>query len=217
LQRAWTKHGEGLFVFLFIADAEVDVLLEAEDEWIETFGSLDGFNMRPHAHSNRGLCRPQTEEAKRIISEKLKGKPKSAEHRLALSLARRSYSQSRETIEKARASNTGRKRTAEARARMSEGRKAAADDYRLTHHLKGGLPGRASDYKGVYRSRQRWASRLKHQGKFLNLGTFDTQTEAALNFDHHALRLFGEGKTFLNFPTHDHSAFVPKIARPELR
>lgn len=67
-----------------------------------------------------------------------------------------------------------------------------------------------SKYKGVgRRPNNKWQSRLTlPDGPRVSLGVFDSETEAALNYDYHARIIFGE--CHLNFPNADLSEFVPQ-------
>lgn len=51
---------------------------------------------------------------------------------------------------------------------------------------------KASVYKGVYKSRKRWRASIMINGKKINLGSFDSQEDAAKEYDRAAIRLFGE-------------------------
>lgn len=61
--------------------------------------------------------------------------------------------------------------------------------------------GGANPYKGAYlrRSSGRWQAQIAVSGRRINLGTFDTQEEAALAYDAAARTHFGEFAA-LNFP-----------------
>lgn len=64
--------------------------------------------------------------------------------------------------------------------------------------------GATSVYKGVYletykSQNSRWRARVKVNGKRINLGSFDTETDAALAYDAAAKEHFGEFAR-LNFP-----------------
>lgn len=53
-------------------------------------------------------------------------------------------------------------------------------------------PGGKSQYKGVYPLGGYWAAQITMNGKITYLGRYDTETEAALIYDHKARELFGE-------------------------
>lgn len=59
--------------------------------------------------------------------------------------------------------------------------------------------GMTSRYKGVSRCRNRWQSVIKVNAKIVRLGMFKTQVEAAIAYDHAAMRHFGEFAV-TNFP-----------------
>lgn len=50
----------------------------------------------------------------------------------------------------------------------------------------------SSKYKGVYKSRDKYRARIFHEGKNINIGTYETEEEAAKAYDSKALELHGE-------------------------
>jgi len=56
-----------------------------------------------------------------------------------------------------------------------------------------------SKFKGVYPNKARWRAVIMQYGKYIHIGTFDTQIEAAKAYDSRAIELFGEF-AYLNFP-----------------
>ncbi len=73
--------------------------------------------------------------------------------------------------------------------------------------------GRASEFKGVYKHRDAWQSKIKLNGKDVNLGRFSTQVEAAHNYDFHSIKFCGKER-YLNFPDFDYTLFSPKKLNP---
>lgn len=61
--------------------------------------------------------------------------------------------------------------------------------------------GKLSKYRGVsrYKGSQKWFGQVEFNGKGYNVGTFDTEEEAAIARDRKALELFGRF-AHLNFP-----------------
>ncbi len=76
-----------------------------------------------------------------------------------------------------------------------------------------GFRGSVSQYKGVSKLGKRWRAQISSNGKYYNLGTFDSEREAAENYDFFALRCHAEFAR-LNFPDKDYSNFIPK-KKPE--
>jgi hypothetical protein len=58
-----------------------------------------------------------------------------------------------------------------------------------------------SKYKGVYwdKFRNKWNSRISHNHKTIHVGRFDSEKEAAKQYDLAAVKLYGIGNCFLNF------------------
>ena len=56
----------------------------------------------------------------------------------------------------------------------------------------------SSKYKGVYKFRNRWVSKITIQKKSIYLGAFENEIDAAIAYDKKAKELFGEF-AFLNF------------------
>lgn len=58
--------------------------------------------------------------------------------------------------------------------------------------INSGSRGGASRFRGVSLARGRWRARLKHDGKYLSLGQFSTEEEAAEAYNQGALEYHGE-------------------------
>jgi group I intron endonuclease len=106
LHNAWKKYGENAFVFSIVETCERRFLTEAEQGWMDANKSADkryGYNARPSADSMLGH-RWTAEQLARVRGRKI----------------------SQERIDKSRAGNLGKKRSPEARARLSAGQLARA-------------------------------------------------------------------------------------------
>jgi hypothetical protein len=47
-------------------------------------------------------------------------------------------------------------------------------------------------FKGIYKSKSKWCARIKHSGKRIHLGNYDSEKSAALAYDAAAKLYFGE-------------------------
>lgn len=88
LQRAWNKYGEDFFSFSVVEIVkDTTILIEREQFWIDGLFASNQYhyNSRRTADSNRGTKR--TEESRRKMSEKKKGRPVSLAAKIALEKA----------------------------------------------------------------------------------------------------------------------------------
>ncbi len=67
LQRVWDKYGESEFKFVIVEECEVEVLLEVEQSYLDTYPKDKLLNTSPVAGSTLGL--EHTEETKKILSD----------------------------------------------------------------------------------------------------------------------------------------------------
>jgi group I intron endonuclease len=123
LQAAWIKHGEQAFVFevLELVDS-LDRLIEREQHWIDFYCAcgVNGYNMRPIAHSSLGVKLSDSAKAKK--SAALKGKPLSKEHKAKISAGLSGHVLSEETRRKISEAHAGKPKgpfSDETRAKMS--------------------------------------------------------------------------------------------------
>lgn len=210
LQNAWFKYTESAFrIYLVEIIPENEDIILREQFWINYFDAfVSGFNLRPEASSNGRFTFNHTEEAKQKISSSLKNKPKSEEHRLALSVSHKDHKPTPEAISKAREANTGKKRSDASKKLIRSKRINNIDAANKTVRCS---PGRKKEipFKGVYAKGNRFQVRIKYKNKFLNLGSFETPEEAAQNYDFHSLAIFGRGECYLNFPMAEYKGFRP--------
>jgi len=189
LQNAWNKYGEEKFSFHLLEETDENPTKQ-EQYWMDNYMAYDrnyGYNLSLTA----GVHTPCEES------------------RQKMSISRKRYKQSIETIEKARKANTGQKRTVETRLKLKKVRMKNIEKTSDTVRKNGSRKKSASNYKGVYRHRDKWQARIKLNDEFLYLGRFETEEEAAKNFDFHVLQFLGE-EYYVNFPDYDYTNFIPK-------
>jgi len=91
MQNSWFKHGEAAFEFKLLALVHrSEDLIAAEQFWIDRMDAANqrtGFNVSPTAGNCLGVR--HSEETKEKLSKRLKGVPKSPEHRKAIGDAHR--------------------------------------------------------------------------------------------------------------------------------
>ena len=66
-------------------------------------------------------------------------------------------------------------------------------------------------FKGITRRNKRWRARIRYKSKFINLGEFDSDFEAARAYDAAATDLFGKFAR-LNFPKEATMGFEPMMS-----
>ena len=143
LQSSWNKHGAGTWAWMVLEDCRNDkeTLLVREAFWMERLDSVNsGYNVcivpgsckgirlsdehrRKIGNSNRNQRRdPHSEEHKKAISAKLKGRKLSVEHRASLSRAAAlrdiSHLHTPEIIQKSADGHRGLRRTEETKTKM---------------------------------------------------------------------------------------------------
>jgi group I intron endonuclease len=120
LQAAWNKYGEGAFSFSVIQRCVPRRCVLLEQQWINYYQSYlreYGYNKSPTAGSPLGVRHTEATRAK--VSQALKGKPKSDEHRKNMRKAKGSLSQ--DTINKMSA--YAKNRSEEHRKKLGEAAK----------------------------------------------------------------------------------------------
>jgi group I intron endonuclease len=113
LQRSWNKYGEKSFEFFFIEECSEKLLYEREQFWFDYYKE-NGlvYNVREVVESNKGINHPMSEETRKKISEKERGKIISEETRKKLSEAHKGRKRlpfSKEHKEKIGEANKGKK------------------------------------------------------------------------------------------------------------
>ncbi|MGG3889605.1 GIY-YIG nuclease family protein [Metabacillus fastidiosus] len=122
LQNAWNKYGEENFKFKVIDNfIDQSLILLREQYWIDYFQSADeecGYNISPTAGNLMGF--KHSDETKRKISTRMKGKEKTSEHLANISNSLKGRKMSKEVKEKLLKANIGKKHTKEHREKISK-------------------------------------------------------------------------------------------------
>ncbi len=224
LQRSWIKDAGNFSFYLLECVSEEDKLIEREQFWIDHFDSADrryGYNLCPVAGTCRGrklseshktkigssnLGKRRTEDQKKAISMSMVGKNRWTDERRERFIESHSgekhwlYGKKHkpESIEKMKASHKDKIQTEESVAKR-------AKSIRMSTRRSLG----SSQFKGVCWDRQNCKWRCTVDGRVF-AGCFELETDAALNYDFHMIRLYGIQGCYLNFPDHDFTGFVPK-------
>lgn len=99
LQGAWNVYGEDNFLFYILEECDISLLDEKEQYYIESFSLRDdnfGYNIESGGHANKIM----SEETKRKISDKLRGRIFTEEHRKKISSANKCRKFSDEEIQR---------------------------------------------------------------------------------------------------------------------
>lgn len=125
LQSAWNKYGEENFSFIVLEYCDRDKLIEREQFWIDWNNCCNreiGYNLAPKAGSLLGF--KPTPETLAKLSVIRKGKPRSEAAKAAIKAGwekrRAAGPVSEETRKRMAAAQTGKKKSEETRAKMSE-------------------------------------------------------------------------------------------------
>lgn len=121
LQNSVNKHGIDKFVFEIVEECKKELLIEREQYWIDTLDSYqNGYNSRPIANSNLGIRLPISEETKRKIGLKSKGRKHTEETKKKIKEKRKSQIFTKETREKLSKIHSGKKWSEDSRLKLSE-------------------------------------------------------------------------------------------------
>lgn len=134
LQTDWDQHGEEAFEFKMLAEIPDDGIRRAiEQSYLDcVLGDARAYNRSPSSLNNTGL--KYTDQQRLAVSLAQRGKPKSAEHRAALSVAatRRWASVPKEDRREVMAAmgrgNLGKPKSAEHRQSIARGKALLAED-----------------------------------------------------------------------------------------
>ena len=122
LQRAWNKDGIISFLFIVIEYCDIDKLIEREQYWFSQF-DFDNqlYNLCPVAGSSLGVKR--SDETRKKLSERCKGRVQSEETRNKLSNVAKGRTFSEETRKKLSEAAKGRVQSEATRNKISNARK----------------------------------------------------------------------------------------------
>lgn len=124
LQSAYNKYGEAAFIYTVLEIiSDVSLLDEREQYWMDKLDCVDpkGYNLQPIAGSSRGY--KHSIETKMKWSEQRKGKKRSAQFALSVSIRMTGKIITEDTRQKLVDSHTGHKHSDETKAKMSAARK----------------------------------------------------------------------------------------------
>ena len=152
LQSAWSEHGEAAFVFLVLQRVtEIAELRPAEQRWLDG-GTCEpgvGFNRSPTTH---GVGWRYTDEQRARLADAHRGRPKSPEHRAAMSAAQRAAvtPESRARCAAVGAATRGVPKSAEHRAKIGAAQSGGANHQsKLTEPVVIALKRRLADGESV--------------------------------------------------------------------
>lgn len=127
LLHAWQKYGQENFSFEIIETTDDESsLVDLEQKWIDYFRSYErdkGYNLSPHAYNILGYR--FTEEQRKRVSEALKGKRKSEEHRKKLWINRKVTEEQRRFMSQLGKSWKGKKIVGEHSRKKSEAQRGS--------------------------------------------------------------------------------------------
>lgn len=124
LQNSMNKHGISKFIFEIIEECEKELLIEREQYWINVLDSYNnGYNSRPIAHSNLGIKLPISEETKRKIGLKSKGRKHTEETRKKIKEKRKLQIFTEETRKKLSKIHSDKKWSEESKEKMRKSMK----------------------------------------------------------------------------------------------
>ena len=131
-----------------------------------------------------------TEMAKKKIGDAHRGKKISDKHKYAISLRLTGRTLPREHVDSMSRAVTLRYQSVAEREKTAKALRHLPPDAKNT-----------SGYKGVSfrKDRAKWRASIKVGDKVLNLGVFDSATDAAAAYDAAAIAAWGHGNCFLNF------------------
>lgn len=235
LQSSWNKYGEINFDFKFIEDVEDENKLnEREQWWIDRCWDYS-YNIQPTAGGSC-LGKKHSELTKRKISEanrsrrwtklskhrssvsqksRFKSSPIDKKTKVKMSNAHKGKTHTEQTKNKISKANIGKKISEETKQKIRLAKlgnapsKESIIKRRATMALKKYNHSR-SRHKGIHYHHGTWVVRISHNGKTHYLGRFNSEVEAAQNFDYHAIQLFGHNATHINFPHYNYQSFTPK-------
>ncbi len=191
LQNAWNKYGEENFRFYVLEYAEREKLADLEKLYISLYKTNNrkyGYNLTDGGEGTLGLI--FTEEHRRKLSEKRKGRKASEETKNKMK---------------------GRKKTDEERRKLSlanKGKKISPElspifrDYKLGKKRTDIVP--SSKFLGVSKPKKdnQWLAHIYIDYKQTYLGIFDSEVDAALKYNEEIVKYYGD-KATLNIITEE--------------
>jgi group I intron endonuclease len=201
-QSSFDLYGELNFSFEILEYIEnINYLLEREDYWIDFLDSTNrdfGYNVRLTAKNNLGMKSSEETKTKQSISGK--GRVCSEQTKQKIGEKNSGKHPSEEAREKMRISHLGQTPSKETREKLSIFQKKRFQSEDARNEISLSLIGKkkilntSSKYVGVCldKSRNKWVAYIGYNGKRINIGSYNTEIDAALAYNAKALELYGE-------------------------
>jgi group I intron endonuclease len=191
LQNAWNKYGEDNFKYYILEECFEEELNDKEKYWIKelkTHVSFGGYNISMGGSSGM-LGRKHTDESRKKMSEALKGRTISEETKKNMSKSMMGHVASEETKKKMSISLSGENNPNFGHPRSEE----VKEKISLAKFGKK-MKNSSSIYMGVSfnKANSKWKVEIKYNRKYVFIGYFLNEIDAALAYNAKAIELYGE-------------------------
>jgi len=215
LINSFHKHGENNFKFYIVEKCLEENLSEREVFYIKEWNTKvpNGYNLTDGGEGTSGY--KFTDEQKKnlsiaatgVIHESRRGVPLSEDHKKKLSESHKGKPGSRlgtKTSEKSKKKFHETRfgvpiHTEESKKRISESSKKRITTNEAKQNMSNAksfrkIKNASSQYIGVYlrKDSNKWRAYIRYNGERINIGTFDTEINAALAYNNKAIELYGD-------------------------